>query len=140
MTSNVGSQWIELAKNEEEMRRQVMEALRQEFKPEFLNRLDEIIIFHPLSEEEIKSIVDIQIRRIQERLAEKKLTLSLTDAAKEFLARAGYDPNYGARPLKRAIQHHILDPLSLKIIRGEFSEGDRIQVDEEDGKLIFTKA
>ncbi len=140
MTSNVGSQWIELAKNEEEMRRQVMEALRQEFKPEFLNRLDEIIIFHPLTEEEIKSIVDIQIRRIQERLAEKKLTLSLTDAAKEFLARAGYDPNYGARPLKRAIQHHILDPLSLKIIRGEFSEGDRIQVDEEDGKLIFTKA
>ncbi len=140
MTSNVGSQWIELAKNEEEMRRQVMEALRQQFKPEFLNRLDEIIIFHPLSEEEIKSIVDIQIRRIQERLAEKKLTLSLTDAAKEFLARAGYDPNYGARPLKRAIQHHILDPLSLKIIRGEFSEGDRIQVDEEDGKLIFTKA
>ena len=140
MTSNVGSQWIELAKNEEEMRRQVMEALRQQFKPEFLNRLDEIIIFHPLTEEEIKSIVDIQIRRIQERLAEKKLTLSLTDAAKEFLARAGYDPNYGARPLKRAIQHHILDPLSLKIIRGEFSEGDRIQVDEEDGKLIFTKA
>ena len=140
MTSNVGSQWIELAKNEEEMRRQVMEALRQEFKPEFLNRLDEIIIFHPLTEEEIKSIVDIQIRRIQERLAEKKLTLSLTDAAKEFLARAGYDPNYGARPLKRAIQHHILDPLSLKIIRGEFSEGDRIEVDEEDGKLIFTKA
>ncbi|OYT63560.1 ATP-dependent chaperone ClpB, partial [Methanosarcinales archaeon ex4484_138] len=133
MTSNVGSQWIELAKNEEEMRSQVMEALHEKFKPEFLNRLDDIIIFHPLTQEQIKSIVDIQLHSLRKRLAERKLSLNLTDAAKEFLAKAGYDPNYGARPLKRAIQHHILDPLSLKIIAGEFSEGDTIEVSEENG-------
>ena len=137
MTSNVGSQWIELAKNEEEMRSQVMEALHEKFKPEFLNRLDDIIIFHPLTQEQIKSIVDIQLHSLRKRLAERKLSLNLTDAAKEFLAKAGYDPNYGARPLKRAIQHHILDPLSLKIIAGEFSEGDTIEVSEENGKLTF---
>ncbi|RZB29366.1 MAG: ATP-dependent Clp protease ATP-binding subunit ClpB [Candidatus Argoarchaeum ethanivorans] len=139
MTSNVGSQWTELARNEEEMRSQVMEALHHEFKPEFLNRLDDIIIFHPLTQEQIKQIVDIQLHYLLKRLAERKLSLNLTDAAKEFLARTGYDPNYGARPLKRAIQHHILDPLSLKIIAGEFSEGDTIQVNEEDGKLVFNK-
>lgn len=139
MTSNVGSQWTELARNEEEMRSQVMEALHQEFKPEFLNRLDDIIIFHPLTQEQIKQIVDIQLRYLLKRLAERKLSLNLTDAAKEFLARTGYDQNYGARPLKRAIQHHILDPLSLKIIAGEFSEGDTIQVNEEGEKLVFNK-
>ncbi len=140
MTSNVGSQWIELAKNEEEMRSQVMEALHEKFKPEFLNRLDDIIIFHPLTQEQIKSIVDIQLHSLRKRLAERKLSLNLTDAAKEFLAKAGYDPNYGARPLKRAIQHHILDPLSLKIIAGEFSEGDTIEVSEEDGELTFVSS
>ena len=139
MTSNVGSQWTELARNEEEMRSQVMEALHHGFKPEFLNRLDDIIIFHPLTQEQIKQIVDIQLRYLLKRLAERKLSLNLTDAAKEFLAKTGYDPNYGARPLKRAIQHHILDPLSLKIIAGEFSEGDAIQVNEEGGKLVFNK-
>jgi len=139
MTSNVGSQWIELARSEEEMRSQVMEALHREFKPEFLNRLDDIIIFHPLTQEQLKTIVDIQLRHLLKRLAERKLSLNLTDAAKDFLAKTGYDPNYGARPLKRAIQHHILDPLSLKIIAGEFSEGDAIQVDAEDGKFVFSK-
>ena len=139
MTSNVGSQWIELAKNEEEMRSQVMEALHEKFKPEFLNRLDDIIIFHPLTQEQLKQIVDIQLRHLLKRLAERKLSLNLTDAAKEFLVKTGYDPNYGARPLKRAIQHYILDPLSLKIIAGDFSEGDTIQVDAEGGKLVFNK-
>ncbi len=139
MTSNVGSQWIELAKNEEEMRSQVMEALHHEFKPEFLNRLDDIIIFHPLTQEQLKQIVDIQLRHLLKRLAERKLSLNLTDAAKEFLVKTGYDPNYGARPLKRAIQHYILDPLSLKIIAGDFSEGDTIQVDAEGGNLVFNK-
>ncbi|RZN14634.1 MAG: ATP-dependent chaperone ClpB [Methanosarcinales archaeon] len=139
MTSNVGSQWTELARTEEEMRSQVMEALHHAFKPEFLNRLDDIIIFHPLTQEQIKQIVDIQLRYLLKRLVERKLSLNLTDAAKEFLAKTGYDPNYGARPLKRAIQHHILDPLSLKIIAGEFSEGDTIQVNEEGGKLVFNK-
>ncbi|NMG83241.1 MAG: AAA domain-containing protein, partial [Methanosarcinales archaeon] len=139
MTSNVGSQWIELAKNEEEMRSQVMEALHHEFKPEFLNRLDDIIIFHPLTQEQLKQIVDIQLRHLLKRLAERKLSLNLTDAAKEFLVKTGYDPNYGARPLKRAIQHYILDPLSLKIIAGDFSEGDAIQVGAEGGKLVFNK-
>jgi len=139
MTSNIGSQWIELARSEEEMRSHVMEALHEKFKPEFLNRLDDIIIFHPLTQEHLKTIVDIQLRRLLKRLAERKLSLNLTDAAKDFLAKTGYDPNYGARPLKRAIQHHILDPLSLKIIAGEFSEGDAIQVDEENGKLVFNK-
>ena len=114
-----------------------MDALRGHFRPEFLNRVDEIIIFDRLTEEELKKIVEIQLRRLTKRLEQQKITLELTDAAKERIAREGYDPVYGARPLKRAIQKDILDPLSLEILEGKFHEGQTIRVEERDGKLAF---
>jgi ATP-dependent Clp protease ATP-binding subunit ClpB len=141
MTSNVGSQWIqELGeREEEEMRRRVMEALRAQFRPEFLNRIDEIVIFHSLSLEQIKQIVEIQLKNLRRRLAERKIELFLTDAAREYLAQQGYDPAYGARPLKRAIQRLVQDPLALKLLRGEFREGDSIEVDRERDGLTFRR-
>ena len=139
MTSNVGSEWIrELgAKNDVEMERRVMEALRATFKPEFLNRIDEIVIFNSLGSEEIKKIVDIQIGLLSKRLEAKKITLELTDKAKEFLANSGFDPVYGARPLKRAIQHLIQDPLAMKILEGSLKEGDHVSIDVKDGQVVF---
>jgi ATP-dependent Clp protease ATP-binding subunit ClpB len=139
MTSNVGSQWIqELGANQrEEMERRVMDALHTRFKPEFLNRIDDIIIFHNLDTEQIKAIVDIQTDRLRQRLEGQHIFLDLTDAAKEFLAKEGYDPLYGARPLKRAIQRYIENGLSLEILKGRFSEGSKILVDVEDGKVVF---
>ena len=139
MTSNVGSEWIrELgAKNDVEMERRVMEALRATFKPEFLNRIDEIVIFNSLGSEEIKKIVDIQIGLLSKRLEAKKITLELTDKAKEFLANSGFDPVYGARPLKRAIQHLIQDPLAMKILEGSVKEGDHVSIDVKDGQVVF---
>jgi ATP-dependent Clp protease ATP-binding subunit ClpB len=140
MTSNVGSQWIqELAgEDEEEVRNRVMEALRLQFRPEFLNRLDDIVIFNSLDQEEIKRIVDIQARLIQRRLEERRLTLELTDRARDLLAAEGFDPVYGARPLKRAIQRRVMDPLALKLLEGEVKEGDRIRVDgTPTGELVF---
>jgi ATP-dependent Clp protease ATP-binding subunit ClpB len=115
----------------------VLDALRGHFRPEFLNRVDEIVIFDRLNDEDLKHIVDIQVRRLEKRLAEQKLTLKLTDAAKLHLAREGYDPVYGARPLKRVIQRELLDPLSLQILAGEFREGDAITADGRDGKIVF---
>lgn len=140
MTSNVGSQWIqELGSNQrEEMEKRIMEALHARFKPEFLNRVDDIIIFHNLDTGQIKAIVDIQIDRLCKRLESEHISLSLTDAAKEFLAREGYDPLYGARPLKRAIQKHIENSLAMEILKGRFSEGSRILADVEDGKIVFS--
>ena len=139
MTSNVGSQWIhELdGKDEKEMERRVMDALRGTFRPEFLNRIDEIIIFNSLGPDEIKKIVDIQMGFLNRRLRESKITLELTDKAKEFLANTGFDPVYGARPLKRAIQHLIQDPLAMKIIEGEIKEGDHVAMDVKDGEVVF---
>jgi len=139
MTSNVGSEWIrELgAKNDVEMERRVMEALRATFRPEFLNRIDEIVVFNSLSSEEIKKIVDIQIGLLSKRLEAKKITLELTDKAKEFLANSGFDPVYGARPLKRAIQHLIQDPLAMKILEGSVKEGDHVSIDVKDGQVVF---
>jgi len=139
MTSNVGSEWIsELgAKNDVEMKRRMMEALRATFKPEFLNRIDEIVIFNSLGSEEIKKIVDIQIGLLSKRLEAKKITLELTDKAKEFLANSGFDPVYGARPLKRAIQHLIQDPLAMKILEGSVKEGDNVRIDVKDGQVVF---
>ncbi|MDI6755971.1 MAG: ATP-dependent chaperone ClpB [Thermodesulfobacteriota bacterium] len=136
MTSNIGSQWIQDlgAKEHEEMRRRVLEALRAHFKPEFLNRVDDIIIFHSLTIENIKSIVDIQLRNLRKRLAERKMDIHLSERAKEILAQEGFDPVYGARPLKRAIQRLIQDPLALKVLSGEFFEGDVIEVDAALGK------
>jgi ATP-dependent Clp protease ATP-binding subunit ClpB len=139
MTSNVGSQWIyELAgKDNKEMEARVMDALRSTFRPEFLNRVDEIVIFNSLGTEEIKKIVDIQIAYLSRRLEGNKITLTLTDRAREFLAKTGFDPVYGARPLKRTIQHMIQDPLAVKILEGSIKDGDRVTVDVEKGEVVF---
>ena len=114
-----------------------MEALRAQFRPEFLNRVDEIVIFKALSLDEIKLIVDIQLMRLQKLLTDRKIGIKLTDAAKEMIAREGFDPVYGARPLKRAIQREVQNPLAVKILEGEFKAGDDIVVDVTDGKVVF---
>ena len=116
------------------------EAMRETFRPEFLNRIDEIVEFEPLTREQIGEIVELQLARLRERLAERGLSLDLTDAAKEHLAEAGWDPTYGARPLKRAIQRLVENPLALRLLEGEFEEGDTVRVDVSDGELAFAKA
>jgi ATP-dependent Clp protease ATP-binding subunit ClpB len=116
------------------------EAMTDVFRPEFLNRIDEIVEFRPLSKEQIAEIVELQLRRVRDRLAERGLGLELTDAAKEALAEAGWDPTYGARPLKRAIQRLLENPLALRLLEGDFAEGDTVQVDARDGELVFEKA
>jgi len=139
MTSNVGSRWIEELSRMEDIRQKVREALRAQFRPEFLNRIDEIIIFNRLTQEDIKKIVDIQIGRVKQRLAEKHIDFILTPKAKEFLAEKGYDPQYGARPLRRVIQREILDPLAMQLLEGKFKEGDCIKIDVPDGKVVFER-
>jgi ATP-dependent Clp protease ATP-binding subunit ClpB len=145
MTSNIGSHHIadtvgagggELTDG---ARRQVLEALRQHFRPEFLNRVDEIIVFHALSREHMKVIIDIQLRGLMKRLADRKIKVELTESAKDFLVQEGYDPTYGARPLKRTIQKRVLDPLAVRVLEGEFAEGDQVTVGVERGELVFTK-
>jgi ATP-dependent Clp protease ATP-binding subunit ClpB len=116
------------------------EAMREQFRPEFLNRIDEIVEFHPLSKEQIGEIVELQLRRVEKRLAERGLRLELTDDARVVLAEAGWDPTYGARPLKRAIQRLLENPLALRLLEGEFVEGDTIRVDAGDGGLVFEQA
>jgi ATP-dependent Clp protease ATP-binding subunit ClpB len=116
-----------------------MDALREHFRPEFLNRVDEIIVFHALSREDMKQIIDIQIAGLMKRLEERKIHVQLTDAAKEHLVREGYDPTYGARPLKRTIQRQVLDPLALRVLEGEFVEGDTIRADVGAKGLAFEK-
>jgi ATP-dependent Clp protease ATP-binding subunit ClpB len=140
MTSNIGSQYItELgAGGDKIMRERVTEAMKAHFKPEFLNRVDDIIIFHRLSEEQLREIVDIQARGITALLAERDIGIVLTDAAKDYLAREGYDPAYGARPLKRLIQKEIQDVLAMKLLEGEFGGGQTVEVDFRDGGLTFT--
>jgi ATP-dependent Clp protease ATP-binding subunit ClpB len=139
MTSNLGSQYIQelAAKDRKEMERRVNTTLREAFKPEFLNRVDETIIFNNLGREEIKSIVEIQLKRLRRNLAQRKLSLEITDPAKALIAEKGYDPVYGARPLKRTIQRLIQDPLAVKILAGEFKEGDRVKIDSEGDELSF---
>jgi ATP-dependent Clp protease ATP-binding subunit ClpB len=140
MTSNVGSQWIQdPTLSDEERRERTMDALRETFKPEFLNRIDDIIIFHALTMADIERIIDIQLGLIRKRLLERKLTLELTEGAKHYIAQAGYSPIYGARPLKRVLQKQILDPLALNLLDGTFVEGDRIMIDQEDGRVVFRK-
>ncbi|MFH0903639.1 MAG: AAA family ATPase, partial [Methanobacteriota archaeon] len=140
MTSNIGSQWIfELGDKEDEMKEKVMELVHNQFKPEFLNRLDEIIIFHSLKLPEIMKIVDIQFGILGKRLSERKITISLTQKARDFVAKAGYDPLYGARPIKRTIQHRILDPLAMKILNKEFTEGDTVEIDVKKDEIAFKK-
>jgi ATP-dependent Clp protease ATP-binding subunit ClpB len=142
MTSNLGSQYIlELGtQNRKELEHRINAALREAFKPEFLNRVDETIIFNNLGREEIKSIVEIQLKRLRQNLASRKMALEMTDRAKALLADKGYDPVYGARPLKRQIQRLIQDPLAIKILEGEFKEGDRVQVDSHGEEFTFTRA
>ncbi len=141
MTSNIGSQWIvDLGeKDYEEMKRRVMEAVRAHFKPEFINRIDELVIFHSLGIGEIKAIVEIQTKKLEKRLLERKIALKVTEKAKEFLAKEGFDPAYGARPLKRVIQKEIQDRLAIMILEGKFKEGDTITVDldTKKGELVF---
>ncbi len=139
MTSNIGSDLIKDLGEEgrSEMQRRVLEALEAHFRPEFLNRIDETIIFNSLNPKNIKQIVEIQLKNLRKRLEQKEIELSLTERTKEFLAEEGFDPNYGARPLKRTIQREIQDPLALRILEGEFSEGDHIAVDRGKEGLVF---
>ena len=137
MTSNIGSQYITEEESREARRRLVTDALRAHFRPEFLNRVDEIIIFDRLTEDDLKKIVEIQLRRLSKRLEAQKITLDLSDSAKELLAREGYDPVYGARPLRRTIQKEILDPLSIDILEGKVREGQTVHVNAKDGVLEF---
>lgn len=153
MTSNIGSVHIQemlerrekapathwSADNNRELRELVMEDLKKFFRPEFLNRVDEIIIFNPLNRELLKDIVDIQINRMKKYLKEKRIDIVLTEAAKEHLAEAGYDPIYGARPLKRVIQKEVLNPLAKLLLEGRFEEGDTVEVDYRDGRMVFEK-
>lgn len=139
MTSNIGSQYILNESNPEQREAKALDALRGHFRPEFLNRIDEIIIFDRLTAEELKGIVDIQLKRVSKRLEAKGLFLRMTPEATALVADHGFDPVYGARPLKRAIQHDLLDPLSLKLLEGDFPEGTEIVVREKGGRLDFTK-
>ncbi|MBP1711355.1 MAG: clpB protein [Deltaproteobacteria bacterium] len=140
MTSNVGSQWIQdPSLDDMEKQNRSMEVLRATFKPEFLNRIDDIIMFHALKLEDIHKIVDIQLKLIDRRLKERKLSIELTDAAKKYIAEQGYSPVYGARPLKRSLQKLILDSLALDILSGKFSEGDHIVIGVSKGEITFSK-
>jgi ATP-dependent Clp protease ATP-binding subunit ClpB len=153
MTSNLGSQHlldpftmsggvVDLAEREAarlRTRDRVMDAVREHFRPELLNRIDDIVIFNALGKEQIKAIVDIQLAEVRERLAARKIELELTDAAKELLAIDGFDPVYGARPLKRAIQQKVVQPLAIQLLRGEFDDGDKIVADARGGELEFRR-
>ncbi len=142
MTSNVGSTWIleHAGSDWAEVERQVTAALRGQFKPEFLNRVDDIVIFHPLGEAQIEHIVGLQLSRMDRLLAERKITLDLSEAAQALIAKEGYDPAFGARPLKRAIQRLVQNPLALELLEGKFADGDHIVGDAQGERLVFTKA
>ncbi len=141
MTSNVGTEYLDgrATETDEQRRDLVMNALRQHFRPEFLNRVDEIVIFHGLTRQHLKKIVEIQVQRLRALLASRHLDVVLTDEAKSLLAEEGYDPTFGARPLKRVIQRQVQDPLALRLLQGDFEEGDRIRVDARDGHLTFER-
>jgi ATP-dependent Clp protease ATP-binding subunit ClpB len=143
MTSNLGSQWIlELGTADwPAVEKRVLEALRQHFRPEFLNRVDDVVIFHPLSEEDIATIVGLQLARVATLVAEKKLGLEVTPAARQLLAHDGYDPAFGARPLKRSIQRFLQNPLALAVLEGDYTEGDLIRADAAPSgdRLAFTR-
>jgi len=143
MTSNVGSQWLQEAgekgKDFEEMKQKAVDTLKLHFRPEFLNRIDEIIVFHRLELEQIKEIVVLMINELKKRLCEKRIDLTLSENAKEFLAKEGFDPGYGARPLRRTLQKYVENTLAKKILKGEFTDGDEIFLDCSEGKLTFSK-
>ena len=142
MTSNLGSQRIQDlagAKNYARMKAEVMEIVGQHFKPEFINRIDDVVVFHPLEQEHIRRIVDIQLGYLHQRLGDRDLSLVLDSAARDRLAQAGFDPVYGARPLKRAIQQQLENPLAQRILRGDFGPGDTVRVTAESDGLSFAK-
>jgi ATP-dependent Clp protease ATP-binding subunit ClpB len=151
MTSNVGSHLIaedavrhsadDRSRGElsEGLKREVMDVLRSQFRPEFLNRVDEIIVFHTLTREQMRSIIDIQLRGLMKRLQDRKIRVELTDRAKDLLIEEGYDPTYGARPLKRTIQRRVLDPLAMRVLQGEFREGNVVRIDASGGDLAFRR-
>jgi ATP-dependent Clp protease ATP-binding subunit ClpB len=140
MTSNVGSAEIAGEAIDERIRERIEEILAVTFKPEFLNRVDDIVIFHRLSRSDLGRIVELQVDQLAGRVREKGIEIELTDDARTLLGNLGYDPTYGARPLKRVIQKQLIDRLALKLLEGEFREGDTVRVDVEDGELTFTKA
>ena len=141
LTSNLGSplilEGLQKGWPYERIRDEVFKVLQQHFRPEFLNRLDEIVVFRPLTKEQIRQIVEIQLSYLRARLAEKRISLELTEAAKDFLAERGYDPVFGARPLRRVIQRELETPLAQTILAGEVKEGDRVQVDVWPAGLVF---
>nr|MDQ6918267.1 AAA family ATPase [Candidatus Dormibacteraeota bacterium] len=143
MTSNLGSQVIQeltaAGRDFDSVRDAVMEVLRRDFRPEFLNRVDDVIVFRPLSSDQLTRIVDIQLESLRKRLADRKITLEVTNAARQLLAERGWDPVYGARPLKRAIQRLVQDPLAMQLLAGEFAQGDSVKVDVADDELVFRK-
>jgi ATP-dependent Clp protease ATP-binding subunit ClpB len=143
MTSNIGSQLIqEIAKeggSEEQMRDAVLETLQSRFLPEFLNRVDEIMIFHPLDPDQIRKIAELQVGRVRRQLEEKGIHLEVTNAALGAIATDGYDPAYGARPLKRVIQQRIQNPLAVELLKREFTEGSRVKIDYRDGEFTFER-
>ena len=143
MTSNLGSDLImEISKRGDyfEMKEAVLGVVGKHFRPEFINRIDELVVFHPLDQEQIKKIAEIQINRLSKRLAEREYGLALTTEAMDYLAATGYDPVYGARPLKRAIQQYIENPLAQEILAGKFAPGDTITVDCKKEKLLFSRS
>jgi ATP-dependent Clp protease ATP-binding subunit ClpB len=140
MTSNLGSSLLsDIVEPEEVTRERVMAAVREAFKPEFLNRLDEILVFSRLGREELAKIVDLQVARLASRLADRRLTLELTPAAKAWLAERGYDPAYGARPLRRLVAKAVGDELARRLLAGELGDGDTVLVDAEGDRLTFTR-
>jgi ATP-dependent Clp protease ATP-binding subunit ClpB len=140
MTSNVGSERIVGEAVDEKMREQIEEVLAATFKPEFLNRIDDTVIFHRLSKQDIGRIVDLQVEQLAGRVRERGIEIRLSDDARTLLGNLGYDPTYGARPLRRVIQRQLVDRLALKILEGEFAEGDIVEVDAADGELTFERA
>ncbi len=142
MTSNLGSQVIQEyagEKNYVRMKSAVMEIVQQSFRPEFINRIDDIVVFHPLGGAQIRAIVDIQLLYLRKRLQERNMELTLDDSARDLLGESGFDPVYGARPLKRAIQQQIENPLAQRILQGSFVPGDRIRIAASGGELQFAK-
>ncbi len=142
MTSNLGGYLFNepAASGETEIRDRIMEVLKAHFRPEFLNRVDEVIVFHSLTREDIEQIVDIQLKKLSQRLAERHMEIEMTDAAKDLIVAEGFDPTYGARPLKRTIQRRVLDPLAFKVLDGAFMDGDTVVVDAEGEEIVFRKA
>jgi ATP-dependent Clp protease ATP-binding subunit ClpB len=140
LTSNIGSEYLVNQKEGEDtdlVRDLVLGEVRQKFRPEFLNRLDDIILFHRLQRSEMTKIVDIQMQRLHKLLADRKITIDLDDAARTWLANRGYDPAYGARPLKRVIQRHVQDPLAEQILAGRIKDGDTVRISVRDGNLVL---